>query len=103
MSPLIRFVMSVALVGLLLAILIPNYISWRQMRSLNQCIDFNLPALAKAKERWAVEHGKKEGDTPTSLELLPYLENHRFPVCPADGYYTVGPVGRHPICSIESH
>lgn len=103
MSPVIRFVMLVAPVGLLLAILIPNYIKSREVRSLNECIDFNLPALAKAKERWALEHGKKEGDTPTNQELLPYLEKHRWPVCLCGGKYTVGPVGSHPVCSVELH
>jgi len=103
MSPLIRFVMFVAVVGLALAIVIPNYLKSRQVRSLNECIDFNLPALAKAKKSWALEHGKKERDTPTDRELLPYLENHRWPVCHAGGNYTVGPVGMHPICSLEAH
>jgi len=95
--------MLIAMLGLSLAIFIPNYVKSRQVRSLNGCIDFNLPALAKAKQRWALEHAKKKGDTPTEKELLPYLEDHRWPVCHAGGKYTVGPVGNHPTCSLEAH
>src|SRR5678815_735598 len=104
MNPFIRFLMLVAIIILLLAIFIPNYLKSRQVRCLNECIDFNLPALDQAKERWALEQGKKKGDTPTDQELLPYLENRRWPVCHGGGMYTVGPVGTHPICSLtEAH
>src|SRR5829696_3275731 len=99
MRPLTQIVVLLGMMGLLLAIFIPNYLRARSVRSLNQCVDFNLPDLAQAKQKWALAHGKKAGDTPADKELLPYLENHKWPVCHIGGKYSVGPVSTHPVCS----
>jgi hypothetical protein len=66
----------------------------------NACIN-NLRQLDAAKNEWALEKGKKEGDIPTQEDLLPYLR--KWPVCPAGGTYTINAIGEQPTCSIPGH
>ena len=90
----------VAVVGMLSAIAIPNFVKARATSQQNACIN-NLRQIDAAKNQWALEKGKKPTDVPTTQDLLPYLRS--WPVCPAGGTYTIGAVGEIPTCSIPSH
>jgi len=90
----------VAVVGMLSAIAIPNFVKARATSQQNACIN-NLRQIDGAKNQWALEKGKKAGDVPTTQDLLPYLR--RWPVCPAGGNYIIGAVGENPTCSIPGH
>ena len=70
----------VAIIGLLAAIAIPNFIKARATSQQNACIN-NLRQIDAAKNQWALEKGKKPTDVPTTQDLLPYLRS--WPVCPA--------------------
>ena len=91
---------GVAVVGVLSAIAIPNFVKARTTSQLNACIN-NLRQIDAAKQQWALEKGKKATDTPTKEDLLPYLRG--WPVCPQGGTYTIGAVGEPPTCSIPNH
>ena len=69
---------------------------------LNTCIN-NLRQIDAAKQEWALENNKTADDTPTALELLPYLRDSIFPMCPSGGTYTINAVGVPPTCSIPGH
>jgi DNA polymerase III gamma/tau subunit len=66
----------------------------------NECLD-NLRQIDAAKQQWALENGKSVDAVPTSEDLLPYLTNQTFPVCPSGGIYSINAVGIPPSCSIH--
>jgi flagellar biosynthesis GTPase FlhF len=66
------------------------------------CIE-NLRQIDAAKAAWALQNGKTTADIPTEQELIPYLPDNTFPVCPSGGIYTIGAVGVAPTCSIPGH
>ncbi|HUZ07403.1 MAG TPA: hypothetical protein VMV89_07925 [Candidatus Paceibacterota bacterium] len=68
----------------------------------NQCIN-NLRQIDAAKDEWALENNKSADAVPTAQDLLPYIPNNIFPVCPSGGTYTIGAVGVPPTCSIPGH
>jgi chromosome segregation ATPase len=69
---------------------------------LNTCIN-NLRQIDAAKQEWALENDKTADAIPTALDLLPYLKDGIFPMCPAGGTYTINAVGVLPTCSIPGH
>ena len=69
---------------------------------LNVCLN-NLRQIEAAKEQWALENDKTADAIPTAQDLLPYLSNMVFPVCPSGGTYTINAVGVPPTCSIPGH
>src|SRR5471030_520731 len=101
---LVEIMIVVAIIGLLAAIAIPNFVKARATSQQNACIN-NLRQLDAAKNEWALEKGKKTGDVPTEEDLKPYirLSNGQLPKCPAGGTYTIGALGEPPTCSIPSH
>jgi len=96
---------AVAMVGLVSAIAIPNFVKARTTSQQNACIN-NLRLIDAAKQQWAVENNKKNGDTPTEQDLRHFLgrvSNGEMPVCPSGGDYTIGSVGEKPTCSHPGH
>jgi len=69
---------------------------------LNTCIN-NLRQIDAAKQQWALENDKTADAIPPAQDLLPYLPNMVFPVCPSGGTYTINAVGVPPTCSIPGH
>jgi chromosome segregation ATPase len=69
---------------------------------LNMCIN-NLRQIDAAKQEWALENNKTADDIPTAQDLLPYLSNLVFPVCPSGGTYTINAAGVPPTCSAPGH
>jgi hypothetical protein len=69
---------------------------------LNACLN-NLREIDAAKQQWALENSKADSAVPTAQELLPYLADGLFPVCPAGGTYTINAVNVPPTCSIPGH
>jgi hypothetical protein len=66
------------------------------------CIN-NLRQIDAAENQWALENSKPVGTVPTVQDLLPYLQDQIFPVCPSGGTYTLNAVGTPPTCSIPGH
>lgn len=69
---LVEIMIVVAIIGLLAAIAIPNFVRARKTSQTNACIN-NLRQIDGAKQQWALEAGKQSSDTPTTAELQPYL------------------------------
>src|ERR1043166_1193310 len=63
----------VAIIGLLAAIAIPNFVRARESAQLNSIAN-NLRLLESAKEQWALENKKNSGDPVTTTVLLPFLK-----------------------------
>ena len=69
---LVEIMIVVAIIGLLAAIAIPNFVRARQNSQKNACIN-NLRQIDGAKAQWALENKKVDGDTPVDADLTPYL------------------------------
>ena len=83
---LVEIMIVVAIIGLLAAIGIPNFVKARETSQTNACIN-NLRMIDEAKQEWGLELGQAAGVTPSSGQLAPYM-NHSgnvMPVCPLSG------------------
>jgi prepilin-type N-terminal cleavage/methylation domain-containing protein len=95
---LVEIMIVVAIIGLLAAIAIPNFVRARAKAQINTCIA-NLKQIDGAKETWALENKKKTGDTVTwPGDLVPqYIKTE--PTCPSgSGAYVPGNIGTLPTC-----
>lgn len=89
----------VLIVGVLVSIAVPQFLRARGRSMQRTCMQ-NLRKIADAKEVFAQEHKKADGDTVTMSDLYPdYVRGAAPPSCPAGGTYTVGTVGTEPTCS----
>ncbi len=102
---LVEIMIVVAIIGLLAAIAIPNFVRARQVSQANACIN-NLRLIDGAKQQWALENKKASTDTPSNAELTPYLGRGggQLPVCPIgtdyDASYNTGDVQTAPTCKL---
>jgi prepilin-type N-terminal cleavage/methylation domain-containing protein len=97
---LVEIMIVVAIIGLLAAIAIPNFVKARATSQANACIN-NLRQIDAAENEWALEKGKATGATAPTLtsDLTPYIKlnvNSSIPGCPAGGSYTTFTVGSTP-------
>ena len=95
---LVEIMIVVAIIGLLAAIAIPNFVRARNTAQKNACIN-NLRMIDSGKQQWALENKKSDADTPPDASVALYIKNNRFPTCPAGGTYTTGAVNTDPTCS----
>ncbi len=98
---LIEIMIVVAIIGMLAAIAVPNFVHARGVAQKNACIS-NLREIDGAKEQWALENHKVDTDTPTDNDLRPYLRSHALPDCPGGGSYTIGVMNADPTCSLSA-
>ena len=96
----------VAVVGLLAAIAIPNFVSARATSQANACIN-NLRQIQYAVDQMAVERGLATGATYNfPADILPYLRMNAgggLPACPAGGVYGGSAIGAaDAACSLGS-
>jgi prepilin-type N-terminal cleavage/methylation domain-containing protein len=80
---LVEIMIVVAIIGLLAAIAIPNFVKARQTAQTNACIN-NLRIIDAAKQQWALEKGQQSSATPTDTDIEPYLGRAGtvMPLCP---------------------
>ena len=101
---LVEIMIVVAIIGLLSAIAIPNFVKARDTSQLNTCIS-NLRQIDGAVQRWALENNKASSDSVTTTDVIPYLGRGsagQWPTCPANGTYTVSDCQTKPACSQSS-
>src|SRR4051812_9305794 len=96
---LVEIMIVVAIIGLLAAIAIPNFVKARGTAQKNACIN-NLRQIDGAKEQWALENKKKQGDACATTDIDTYVKGGVPTVCPGGGSYTVSNVGTAPNCSL---
>ena len=81
---LVEIMIVVAIIGLLAAIAIPNFVKARQNSQTNACIA-NMKQLDGAKATWALENKKTNTDVPGMADLVgatAYIRTE--PKCPAN-------------------
>jgi prepilin-type N-terminal cleavage/methylation domain-containing protein len=107
---LVEIMIVVAIIGLLAAIAIPNFVKARTTSQQNACIN-NLRLVDSSKQQWALEQRQQSSNTPVGSDLQPYLGRGaagELPSCPVDpanaflSSYAVGTIGSKPTCDIVS-
>ena len=105
---LVEIMIVVAIIGLLAAIAIPNFVKARATSQANACIN-NLRQIDAAINQFALETSKTTGAAAPSLtsDLTPYIKLNatgEIPPCPASGTYSTFTVGATPqvSCSLGS-
>src|SRR3954453_10349837 len=101
---LVEIMIVVAIIGLLAAIAIPNFVRARTTSQQNACIN-NLRQLDGAVQQYALENKMASSSTYTLSQLKPYIKldsNSNIPGCPANGTYASGTqVTNPPTCSLS--
>ncbi|MGA2243605.1 MAG: type II secretion system protein [Verrucomicrobiota bacterium] len=102
---LVEIMIVVAIIGLLAAIAIPNFVKARSTSQANACIN-NLRQIDAAVNENALETKKTTGQTVNwPNDLTPYIKLNSvssIPPCPAGGTYAVTTVGVNPTCSLAN-
>ena|ERR1035437_6170056 len=102
---LVEIMIVVAIIGLLAAIAIPNFVRARTQSQKNACIN-NLRQIDGAKQQWALETGAKTSDAVTLNQIGPYLGRGSagaVPTCPTGAaVYTPNAIGTDPTCANSS-
>ena len=100
---LVEIMIVVLIIGILLAIAVPNFIKARETSRTKSCIA-NLKQIDAATEQWAMDNKASQGATVALSALIgtgttTYMKN--TPDCPSGGTYTASlAVGTAPTCSI---
>jgi general secretion pathway protein G len=97
---LVEIMIVVLIIGILLAIAVPNFVKARETSRAKACVA-NLRSICYAKEQWAIEQHKQTTDVPADTDLYgtdKYLR--ATPACPAGGTYTIGDMITWPVCSV---
>jgi prepilin-type N-terminal cleavage/methylation domain-containing protein len=87
---LVEIMIVVAIIGLLAAIAIPNFVRARTTAQMNACIN-NLRQIDGAKQQWALEHQAVSTASPADTDIQPYMGRGSagtLPSCPADSSKT---------------
>jgi prepilin-type N-terminal cleavage/methylation domain-containing protein len=102
---LVEIMIVVAIIGLLAAIAIPNFVRARATSQANACIN-NLRQLDGAVQQYALEAKLQPSATYILDDLKPYLKltsSNSIPACPASGTYNPGAtVTNSPTCTLSN-
>ena len=97
---LVEIMIVVAIIGLLAAIAVPNFVKARTTAQMNACIN-NLRQIDGAVQQWALEQKKDAAAAVGYADISDYLKNSV--TCPAGGTtfadsYTLTTVSVIPLC-----
>jgi len=97
---LVEIMIVVAIIGLLAAIAIPNFVKARTTAQKNACIN-NLRQIDGAIQQWALENKKDTAAAVVETDVTPYLKNSV--ICPSGGTsfsdsYNITTVAEQPTC-----
>ena len=102
---LVEIMIVVAIIGLLAAIAIPNFVKASATSQANACIN-NLRQIDAAANQFALEQRRTTGSAITfPSDLTPYIKltsANTIPPCPAGGNYLDPTVGPSPTCTLGS-
>ncbi len=100
---LLEIMIVTAIISLLAAIAIPNFMKARSEAQQKTCCS-NQVKMNQAVDQWALEQRKKVGDAVAENEVVQYLKGGK-PKCPSGGSYTfddLNATGIEAHCSITN-
>jgi prepilin-type N-terminal cleavage/methylation domain-containing protein len=98
---LIEIMIVVLIIGILLAIAVPNFVLARKAARTKACIS-NLKQIQSAKEQWAMDQKRPGTDTPGTADLIgAALYIKVAPTCPSTNatYPIAETVDANPVCA----
>ena len=105
---LVEIMIVVAIIGLLAAIAIPNFVRARTTAQQNACIN-NLRQIDSAKQQWGLETRQLTNAIPLDSDVAPYLRSSSLTnvLCPSggstatfDSSYSLNSLSQPPTCNI---
>jgi len=105
---LVEIMIVVAIIGLLAAIAIPNFVRARTTAQQSACIN-NLRQIDSAKQQWGLETRQLTNAVPLDADVAPYLRSSSLTnvLCPSggstatfDSSYTLNSLSQPPTCNI---
>lgn len=101
---LVEIMIVVLIIGILLAIAVPNFVKARESSRAKSCVA-NLKQIEAAKEQWAIDTNQAATATPDWSDLVgvdKYIKAQ--PSCPSQtgpgtGHYTLGNMSTRPTCN----
>lgn len=100
---LVEIMIVILIIGIITAIAVPGFIQARQSGRKSSCLA-SLKQIETAKEQWAMDNKKSNGDSVTFTDLVSttlYLKSN--PGCPAGGTYSCNAIGTVPSCTVSGH
>jgi prepilin-type N-terminal cleavage/methylation domain-containing protein len=95
---LIEILIVVLIIGILLAIAIPNFVKARATSRTKACIS-NMRMIDSAKQQWAMDNNEAGTSTPTQAQVLGYISNAAMPTCPeGNTAYVISTVDTKTVC-----
>ena len=106
---LVEIMIVVAIIGLLAAIAIPNFVKARRTSQTNACIN-NLRQIDGAKQQWALETKATANTAPSEAAIAPYMGRDVTStsfllsgvLCPVNGTYGISALDAPPTCGAFS-
>ena len=98
---LIEIMITVAIIGLIAAIAIPNFARSRQKAFADVCA-LNLKCIEEAKSMFALDTGAAKDEEPTEDDLAPYMQQGFPQPVVAGALYTIGTLVQPATCSVHS-
>jgi prepilin-type N-terminal cleavage/methylation domain-containing protein len=98
---LVEIMIVVAIIGLLAAIAVPNFLQARITARKNTCIN-NLRVISAAKDQSSIENSLAESVTPTVAQMSPYFKGGVIPNEPisnSSSSYTINALSVNPTCT----
>ena len=100
---LVEIMIVVLIIGILLAIAIPNFVAARETSRAKACVS-NLKQLNSAQQQWAMDTRAASNATVTTANLIgSSLYIKALPVCPSSGTYGTSTINVAPTCSISTN
>ena len=90
---LFEIMIVVAIIGLLAAIAVPNYMRSKETANLS-VIRNNLRLIENFKVEWALTNKRPSSAQPTEEDLSPYFNKNRFPKSIIGETYIIGAVNQ---------
>jgi len=100
---LVEIMIVVLIIGILMAIAVPNFVRARESSRRSICIG-NLKQIDSAKEQWAMDNKASTGATVQWSDIAGIYMRTAIagPACPGGGTYTINPIGTDPTCSLAA-
>jgi len=98
---LVEIMIVIAIIGLIAAIAIPNFVRARRTSQGQACAQ-QLEQIEGAKQQWGFENNANDTASATTADLAPYLKLGVFPSCPASGTYGLNALDTQTTCDLAT-